>query len=1785
MKRFRIILIITSIAFIFSCSNTLKITETNFEEEVPTASNLVFTFNKDLVTPDQLNRWDDTEYIQFEPHINGRFKWTATNQLTFSPVSHFKPATTYTGRFTNPLISSEIKEQEITFHTPYVSLENAQGYWAFPTPQSNTPTAHITLNFNYKIDVQDLTPLLSLTAKGETVDFNAVGEGKSREITLVLHSFEMNESAIPVNIAIATGLKVGDNQTTSPVTGKADVPSPYDFEVNEITAFHDGEQGVINIVTSQTAVSENLKSFVEIVPEVDFQVNNEDDKIQIISTAFDVDSKYEINLKEDLRGVLGGILKYEYTELISFGTIEPQIRFTNRKGVYLSRYGNKNIGVNIINVEKVNVKIYKVYENNILDYLSQGYRNWDYSGNSGSYYQDYTPGRLGDMVFEEQYEVKDLPKNGNFNLLDFDFRDKLPQYDGLYLMEVRSDESYWLNARRVVSLTDIGLIAKEGQNSITVFANSLKTAEPLANVKLEFVARNNQLIGSATTDANGVATFKLPELPADNFKLNLITAKHGYDFTYLPMNRTNIETSRFEVGGRQSNTAGFDAFIYGDRDIYRPGETLNVSAIIRDNEWNVPGEIPVILKIRTPSGKELHTIRKTLNKHGAFEAQIPLPTTAMTGSYTAEVYTTNNVFLNSKDIQVEEFVPDRIKVDLELQNNEVRNGDDLVLNITATNFFGPPAANRNYEVQKNLKRKYFSPEAFSDYNFYIDDRPSYFDSDYTDGTTDENGQAQVSFNIPEEMRYMGVLKADLYASVFDETGRPVSRIASATIYTQDVFYGIGYLPYYNKTERPLEIPLIAVDKDGKALSGIEANVQVVKYEYRTVLTKSYGSNFRYESRREEVVLQDKTITLNGENTIFRFTPEESGEYVVRIMPPGINSTVENRFYAYGYGRTTYSSFEVDNEGTIDIELDKERYNTGEKAHVILKTPFSGKVLVTVESNDVLKHFYLETDKRAVSFDLDMIDAYVPNVYISATLFREHQVSDIPMTVAHGFAPVTVDNPRYQLPLEITARQNTRSKTTQTITVRSRPNSAVTVAVVDEGILQLTAYQNPEPYKFFYRKRGLEVKTYDVYPFLIPELVAQSSSTGGDGGNFGDRLNPVPNQRVKPVAFWSGLLETNSSGVATYDVDIPQFSGDVRIMAVAYNGRAFASEAINMKVADPLVISNALPRFFSPRDEVEMLLTLSNTTNQQTNASIRVDTEGPVETTGEATQTTVIPPNSEKQVLFKLAVKPAIGESKITVKVNALNEQFVHETEVPVRPASPLQKRSGSGSVPGGQTVNIDMQASDFIPSSVQNTLTVSTSPMVEFTDDLNYLLRYPYGCAEQVVSSAFPQLYYQDMVKSLFGTDAPSPSYHIRMAINKLKLMQIYNGALTYWTGQGEESWWATVYAAHFAVEAQKAGYDIDQSFLDAMFDYMKKQLRRKRTTTYYYNLTKKRTIAPKAVPYSLYVLALAGEPEISLMNYYKSHQDLLSLDGKYMLAAAYGLTGDRDKFRQLLPPAFEGEESVQVFDGSFYSPIRDEALALNVLLEVEPTNQQVGIMAKHLSDAMRKNPYLNTQERTFSFLALGKIAAQTNQSNVAAQINNSSGNSIARYDNGVLTLDDKQLSGNAVSISAEGDGNLYYFWESQGITADGSYLEEDSYLKVRKAFFTRSGQQVGSLRFEKNDLVVVRLSIQSLSSRSVENVVISDILPAGFEIENARITQVPQLNWIDNRSYPEYTDIRDDRINLFVTARPDVKYYYYLVRAVSAGKFQMGPVAADAMYNGEYHSYHGSGVVQISAK
>ncbi|GAB3733341.1 alpha-2-macroglobulin family protein [Spirosoma lituiforme] len=1841
--------------------NDVAVIGRNFGDEVQQTQNLIFTFNKNVGPASQFGNWDSTQYVRFIPAVRGKFKWTAPNELVFSPSLAFDPATDYRAELTGDLLKHadkkdlKISGEAIAFHTPYLQLTGVENWWS-RAGETGQPVAKTRLNFNYPVSAANVVEKIALSSEEKPLTVVSAPNDAQNSIALTLTNAPGLKNEQSLSIKLGKGINVPNTAfvTKETIEETSTLPSRYKVEIADVQTSFDNNTGVVKVITTQELQAGELSQYYTIQPKVETTAELTENGF-IIRGNFTETDTYVLTMTDQIRGVLGTKLEEPTTRDLFFGKMPASIQFATKKALYLSSKGAQNIGLNIVNVPKIQVKIAKVYENNILHYLrANRYEEYKEKANgewgpSGSFtYSDDEAGDLSDVLVSKTVETADLPKVRGVSALNLALPDQNTAFrepplrdrplKGVYLVSVTSKDEAFLQASQLVSVSDIGLMARHTNDEVLVWANSIRTGEPLQSVEITLISSNNQSVYTLKTDGTGFVKFEKVSEKAPGFTIALITASitntaairlsDQDDFNFLFLPDTQIETSRFEVDGKRDNESGFDAFVYGDRNIYRPGETIHINTIIRSQSWQSVGEIPVLVRLLAPNGREVRVFRKTTNVQGAVVTDVLLDPAAVTGTYTVEVLNANNVLLTSEPISVEEFVPDRIKVDVVTDKQTdptlpaiYKAGQTVTLSLTAMNLFGPPASDRSYEVELQLKRKAFAPKGFGDYDFRIANGQSptgdavktdVFPKELRQGRTNANGQASEKFPISALYQDIGLLEGKLFVTVFDENGRPVNRLRRLDVLTQDTFFGLRLPNNYVATNTPLAAELIALDPVGQVRPSVSALVEVVRYDYQTVIEKEGdGSQARikYTTKRREKQVYSNTLLFKSGKAAFRYVPTLSGEYEIRVRRPGASAHTATRFYAYGFGNTSASSFDVSQEGQVLMTLDKPIYKTGDKAKVLFKAPFDGKLLVTVERNRVIEQRWLTTNNKSTEWSFAVGTDHLPNVYITATLIRAIDGTNLPLTVAHGFAPVSVQDPGTKLPVTITAVGQSRSKTKQTIRIKTAANAQVTVAVVDEGILQVKNFKTPDPYGFFYQKRALEVDSHDLYALLYPELSLTSrSSVGGDGYDLERRVNPLSNGRVRLVALWSGILETGSDGKADFSVDIPQFSGDLRVMAVAYKDNAFGSANTNMKVVDPIVISTGVPRFLAPGDNLELPVNLSNTTKQSATVTARLSLTGPLATDSVSTQKLTIQPGRESRALFRVAAKQAIGAGAITITVNGLNKTFTEKTEITIRPAASLQKTTLSGVVATGSTQSLQL-ASGFLPGTAQASVTLSRSPVMQYGRELSYLLGYPHGCLEQTISKAFPQLYFADLSKQLSastyfvraGDSDLNPASTVRQAIQQVESLQIQNGGFSMWpgmiadgsqTGASTVDPWATAYAVHFLAEAQEAGYEVRSSVLSSAIDYLTTITNSPATENSVtvnegqFNSRTVKQVASRTGIYALYALAVAGKPNRSAMNYYKQNLASLTTDSRYLLASSFFRIGDTRSYAALLPKQFSDNTTGRQTGGSYASPLRNLALTLDALVDTDRDNSQIPVLARQLTAALKQSTYLNTQEAAFSFLALGKLAKQTAGSTATATLT-ADGKLLGTMTTALLSV--KRIPTSVpLNLSVRGTGSVYYFAQSEGVPASGRIRAEDNGLQVRRQYLSRDGKPISAIR--QNDLVVVKITLISKSGLTIENVVVTDLLPAGLEVENPRLTGSPgreagDMAWIGKPATlnrPNHFDLRDDRINFYTTATGTERTFYYLTRAVSKGRFVVGPVSADAMYNAEYRSYNGAGTIVI---
>ncbi len=1768
--------------FVAACGDRgpgVEIVEVTPEGEVQRTTNFTFVFSDDVVGDSAMAEPLGEAPITFEPAIPGQFQWVAANKLRFYPEVMLAPSTEYTAEVKRSVVSpygrSLEGERTFTFHTPRLAVNSAFVTFEYDPASNEQAKLLATVEFNYEVEPADVRNRVHLRyADGANIPFQLTTQERSTIMALEAPGVRRADDERKIELHIDEGLMaVGGNQgLANAYTRPATLPGQNSLAIERLVAVRESaDSQVLKVAFNLPVRAENALQFITIQPAVAVQASTAHNYLNLRG-AFRADQTYQVTVREGITAVDGSQLGRDFKTAVSFQNedIPPQIDFVG-KGFYLTRSGNLNLGLSTINVDKVLLEVDKVYANNLVYALNA----YDFADPYGYYYWNSGLESIGTQIYDEELTVQ-LQTNEEV-VTPIDLQTYLREHKvGLFKVTARMAEERWNSVSRWVVATDLGLIAKEAGDDLWVWVHSLAGLNPQRGVEVTLFSQNNQELLTATTDADGVAVFSDYTRFEDEFTPYVVTATLGEDLSFLELTRRQISTSDFDVGGQTYLEGGYEAFLYNERGVYRPGETAHLGSIVRGANAAVPQPFPVHLRVTGPDGKTLSEQRNRLNAQGGAAYAVEIPDYALTGRYHAALLVGEEQ-IGTTSFSVEEFIPDRMKVSVETDRQTYRPGEQVRIEVEGLTLFGPPAAGRTVQTSVEVEAFAFAPPDYRSFTFGDSERTfNEVKTDLEEARLDDNGRVTLTYAVPQNLQPPTALRAVVEATVLEPGGRGVTNYAGAIVHPTETYVGLRPRSEgYAEPGKAYGFDVVALEPDTQPVAGRTLQVSLHYVYWR----RDDDGRYRYVSEQTESVESTQTITSTGGISQFTVTPREYGRYRVEVVDPASGAKTTYGFYSSGWG---YAAWAMDTPDRVQLELDKEEYQAGESAQVLVRAPFAGKLLLTVERERVYHHQVVTLTENTATIAVPVTDAYKPNVYISAHLIRSTDGLERDESArAFGVVPLMVNSEANRLQVALEAPEVMRPQNPLTVNLQvdgAQGRPFVTIAAVDEGITQLTDFRTPDPHGYFYGKKRLQVASYDLYGVLLPEVSPMLSSPAGDiEAGRRRRLNPATARRVKPVAFWSGLVETDRRGRAQVSFDIPQFNGTVRLMAVAYDGDSFGSAEDQTIVRDPIVMTPTLPRFIGSGDDFVVPVSLFNGTGRDGTFEVRLAADGPVRLTSEARQSVTIADGREGQVYFKVAAEQTLGKATFKLTASGGGQTTSDETEVSVRPPVPFTTRAGSGQLRPGEPVQFTFPA-DYLAGTHDFELIVSSFPTVRFAGNLNALLRYPHGCAEQTTSRLFPLLAYYDMARLVDPQmfEANGADYFIEEGIAKLERMQLPSGAFAYWPGGDYSNTWSSVYTAHFLIEARKAGYVVSESVYGKMLDAVASIARN-------YHAQDRSTLEQSA--YAAYVLALAGRHDRSTMLYLKnSALDRLPTFSRYQLAGAFALSGDAATARQLLPQSASPPVTIQEREtgDNFNSNLKSKAIMLDILAEVEPDSPQVPRLVEDLSAMADAGQQYTTQENAFAFLALGKILRQQGPADYTGRFL-LNGNQVATFDEDNHRFASPDWLGQRVTLEIEGQGAGYYYWKAEGLPSTQDVDEYDHDLTVRRRFLTERGSPVTNLsNFEQGDLIIAELTFSALEN--VENVAIVDMLPAGFEIENPRLQSRRGVEWISDDAYvPNHMDIRDDRLILYGDIRAGTRHtFYYGIRAVTAGSFKLPPVRAEAMYAPQKASVASSGRIEV---
>ena len=1530
-----------------------------------------------------------------------------------------------------------------------------------------------------------------------------------------------------------------------------------------------------------------MKNKIIINPAIKFRVSRSGyGGYYWINGDFKPATRYKITILKGLRGENEEVLKSEITRITTTGNYNPEVHFKN-DGIYLASAGNMLLPIETMNINHVKLTIHKLFPNNIIHYLRD---HWEYKELSSLFAEKELK-----IVAEANIEKKTM----------IDLKTLIgAEGSGIYIINALggSKSRKYDSAQKTIMVSDLGITAKRSANDVLIWVNRLSNGKAAKNALITLLNAANQTIATGKTDDDGIAHFKNTKFAPDHPPFAII-ARKGEDTAILEMEKGKIDLTAFNVGGRKRETGECEAFIFTDRGVYRPGENVHIKGIVRKTgaKLSLPGRFPLECTVRRSDGNIYKRTSVELDENGNCEIELRIARTGRTGRYHISLSVPGSTTpLGKCSIQVEDFMPDKIKVDVKCAEKVIQKGDKVVFKVKSRYYFGTPASGCATTAACRFIPSNFRPENFKDYKFSDSSSRNKVKTVKLGGMRlDAKGNATFKLKIPTNISFGSEMKAIFSATVKDPGGRAVTTFLVRKI-RKAFSLGIKRMKEgYAEKGSVEKFKFMVVDADEKPVKHeerTELTAELYSVKWNWALKKS-DEGYRYESSKEEILVSSKRGPFKGNE--FFFTPESGGEYRVVIRDGRGASSASCSFDCYA---PWFSSFSKEKPDKIEIETDKKLYHFGDKVKLIIKSPISGKGLLTIENDTIRENRVFEVSSGSKELTFTAQKSFGRSFYCSVSIIKRDKSEKgqlgthrgVTPCRAFGIIPVKIDPNDKKLFIEtdIPKKLSPGKATRFAIMVKDSGGnprkSTLSLALVDNGILALTGFETPSPLDFFYARRGLGVETSDIYSMLMPEYsngaVENISSPGGGARLLSKHLSRIDTERVKSAVIWKGDLETDDNGKVSVNVTIPEFAGSLRAMIVASSKNMFGNHQQNIKVAAPLMIKPTCPRFLAPGDKIQIPVTVFNKTGNAIIANLSFQCE----TTSTSVEKGLINARKNKVALriadkkkgtasFSFETPNTPGVASIDISASSDSHKAAKRFKIPIRPGAPFtthsdssilkcdakrEKREISFAIPG-----------QWMPGTSETRLIVSRSPWSQIANVVKALIDYPYGCLEQTTSKAFPLLNLANLAekKESHLPTREEIEYYVDSGIERIVSMQTVSGGFSMWPGCTKSYPWGTMYATHFLIEAEKSGRKVQKETLNRAFKYISRFLAKRGNSS-------KETLAIKS--YAVYVLALAGKPSRSWCLRLKEKKRALPFYSRVHLALAMVLMNDDKSALNLINVPMPVDSGKRDGKTTLHSYIREAAIILAATVEVAPEHENIPYLAAIVHDALRNPEKFSTQEQALSLMAIGKyLNHQGSPIDTLALSVYADGEKIGEIPQGAKSLQiNRNLSGKTITISTTGTGTLYYSWTAKGVPSSGSRIQElDAGIKIRRRYFLQNGKPADLTNIPHGEIIIAEITAKC--ERGLQNVVISDLLPAGLEIENPKLSTRQKIECENNNPMtPDHIERRDDRLLLFTTLNSGISIYKYALRAVTRGNFALPPVSAECMYDPRTKSVNGAG-------
>lgn len=1339
-------------------------------------------------------------------------------------------------------------------------------------------------------------------------------------------------------------------------------------------------------------------------------------------------------------------------------------------------------------------------------------------------------------------------------------------------------------ARTNILGSDLGLTVKRGANlDYHFYAVDLISAEPEAGVAVELYNYQQQLVSKGRTGGDGTGVLNSSE------KAAFAIARKGSHYAYVKLDDgSSLSMSNFDISGKKLQR-GLKGFLYSERGVYRPGDSIHLTFVLDDSGNPLPENHPVTLSLTDARGK---LVRKSvLNKAGSHQREgkslngfyyfpIATGTDDPTGNWQATVTVGGAQF--EKTLRVASVKPNRLKINLNF-DREILEGNKAVTGTIFSEWLhGSPARNLKVDMEATLRS---SREAFSGFPGYNFTDPVRSFTEVTvpvvDSELSAEGKTVFSKNFEIGRNAPGMLNATFLTRVFEGGGDFSMDVFTKKIAPFTHFAGLKspeaeeYGSYHTDSKNVFDV--ISVDASGKPAAGRNLKVRIYRIEWRWWWDRGDDNLSSYEHATVNRAVENFEITTDskGKGKFEVNIPDrEAGRYLIRVMDEESGHATGRTAYFYKNWWQRPGGENSESAKMLLFTADKEKYNVGETAQITFPSSAGGRALISVENgSEVLENYWVETEDRQTDFSVKLTEAMAPNIYLNISLLQPHRQTknDLPMRL-YGVVPVFVENPATVLEPQIQMPEVLRPETDFTVRVSEKNNRPMTytIAVVDEGLLDLTRFSTPDIHAGFYSREALGVKTFDMYDYVIGAYSGSVENIYAVGG--GDEAPGAKNRkadRFKPVVRFLGPFELGASKSGTHKISMPNYVGSVRTMVVAGNPEsAYGRAEKTTPVRTPLMVLASLPRKLSPGERVTLPVTVFAMENKIKQAQISVDAGSALKPVGRTSRTVGFKEPGEKIVNFEFEVLPATAFQTIEVKASGHGERASYRVEIDVENPNPVSQKFSAYKLEPQETRTVSFKTFG-VPGSNTAAIEFSTLPPMNFNKRMELLLDYPYGCMEQITSIGFPQLYLADIFDLTSGKKQEIEK-NLQAVISRLGNQQLANGGMPYWPGEREADSWSTSYAGHFMLEAKEKGYALPISFLNNWIVYQQTRARHWRKNDRQFNTTLDQA-------YRLYTLALAGKPELAAMNRLRESGEI-SNDARWRLAAAYALAGKEKVAREIMQTAHIDFISDKYDYYSYGSPFRNRAMALETMVILGDSRQQE--LAASIAGDLSSDRWLSTQETGFALLAMGKMVKKSGGKAIGVSYTQNGKQHAVQTASSVAQRDlSFRMGENSVSITNHRENTVYVTLSQKGKLPLGEELVESSKLRVSTRFTDETGKPLDVSALRQGTGILALVSVSNTTGSEISNIALTQIFPSGWEIVNTSFTELEGGAVGEAR----FIDIRDDRVHFFFDLKKrESRTFAVKLNASFLGTYYLPGAQAEAMYDHSYFARNKGGWVRI---